>query len=101
MLLDEIGVNVPRVPVLGLVNESLKQIAAGLAVRQRSGSAFAGNSRRQGFAVAAFVEQAGDATCAGVNLRRRNSFSNESAPATNGLGVFMISAPAGRSVIIE
>ena len=36
VVLDEVGIDVPRVPFLRLINESLQQVAARLPVRQRA-----------------------------------------------------------------
>ena len=56
MLLFKIGINVPRIPALGLVIEGLQQIAA----RELLGPACVRFRRRKRFGVAAFIEQAGD-----------------------------------------
>ena len=82
MLLDEVGVNVPRVPVLGLVHKGLQQVAARLSVGRGSRRAFALHRQRQRFGVAALVEEAGDAARLGINGEADEFVLKESAVAS-------------------
>src|SRR5580700_809236 len=68
VVFNEVGVHVPRVPLLGLVHKSLQQVAAGLAVRQVGRSAHARHRRSQRLGVAALVEEACDASGLGIDL---------------------------------
>ena len=64
MLFLEVGVDIPRVPLLGLVDEGLQQVAADRVLR----SAGIGFCRSQGFRAAPLVEQAGHATRLRIDL---------------------------------
>src|SRR5208283_5856005 len=69
MLLDEVSVNVPGVPTLGLVHKGLKKVAAGQPVGRCRRRAFALHWQCQRFSLTAFVEEAGDAAGLGINLQ--------------------------------
>ena len=65
MLIFKVGVDVPGIPALRLVGESLEQIAANLILRA-AGIGFRGCQR---FLIVAFVEQAGHASGARIDFR--------------------------------
>src|SRR5690242_21770463 len=68
MLLLKVGIDIPRIPLLGLIHESLKQVAAN-GVLRTSG---VGLGRRQRFRAAALIEQAGHAAGLWIDLHARS-----------------------------
>src|ERR1700733_2538468 len=64
VLLLEIGIDIPRVPLLRLVNKCLKQVAA--SGRFRTARIGLGGSQR--FRAASLIEKAGHAACLRIDL---------------------------------
>src|SRR5260370_42522773 len=77
VLLFKIGVDVPRVPLLGFVPESLQEISA-YGLRGPSRVGFRGCQR---LGIAAFIKEAGHAPGCGSSFSRTRSFSSAAPEA--------------------
>src|SRR6266702_1475326 len=66
MLLREVSIDVPRVPLLRFVGEYLQQIPARLAIGRRSGRPFTLYRKIKRFSVRLLVDQRSDAAGLGI-----------------------------------